>query len=228
MTSVGRRDGRRLRDAAIALNRRDSGYRSRRAVAFIAIVVLHVLAIRVLANGIARSGAQYQSIVLQIRLLPLDKPMELPPPVMVTFRQTPPMKLVIPDITIAEPVDPPPPPIQSRSEPQDTDEKAATGLPAAPSGSMTMPRPITRPHGPERYPRESFLAKETGRTTIRICISATGAVDSVEVATTSGFPRLDRAAVSIGMDYRFRPAMLQGRAVPVCLPYGIKFGINNL
>ena len=51
MTSVGRRDGRRLRDAAIALNRRDSGYRSRRAVAFIAIVVLHVLAIRVLANN---------------------------------------------------------------------------------------------------------------------------------------------------------------------------------
>jgi periplasmic protein TonB len=147
----------------------------------------------------------------------------------VAFRQSAPLTLVTPDITIADPVDPPPPPIQSRPEPQDTDEKAvAKASPEAPSGSMTMPRPITRPHGPDSYPRESFLAKETGRTTIRICISATGAVDSVEVAATSGFPRLDRAAVSIGLDYRFRPAMRQGRAVAVCLPYGIKFGINNL
>jgi protein TonB len=210
---------------------RDFTYRSRRAVAFIAIVVLHVLAIWVLVNGIARSGARYQSTILQARLLPLDKPRESPPPppVMLAFRQSPPFTLVAPEITIADPVDPPPPPIQNRSEPQNTDEKAAAkAMPEVPPGSMTMPRPITRPHGPDRYPRESFLAKETGRTTIRICISATGAVDSVEVATTSGFPRLDRAAVSIGLDYRFRPAMLQGRAVPVCLPYGIKFGINNL
>jgi protein TonB len=217
--------------ASITCNQRDSGYRSRRAVAFIAIVVLHGLAIWVLANGIARSGARYQSAVLQTRLLPLDKPRETPPPPPVTlaFRQSAPLTLVAPDITIADPVDPPPPPLQSRSEPRHTDETAAVdAAPEAAPGSMTMPRPLTRPHGPDRYPRESFLARETGRTTIRICISATGAVDSVEVASTSGFPRLDRAAVSIGLDYRFRPAMLQGRAVPVCLPYGIKFGINNL
>jgi protein TonB len=215
---------------SITFNKRDSGYRSRRAVAFIAIVVLHVLAIWVLANGIARSGARYQSSVLQTRLLPLDKPRESPPPpVMLALRQSAPFTLIAPEITIADPVDAPPPPIQSRSDPQDTDEKAvAKASPETPSGSITMPRPITRPHGPDRYPRESFLAKETGRTTIRICISATGAVDSVEVAATSGYPRLDRAAVSIGLDYRFKPATRQGTAVPVCLPYGIKFGINNL
>lgn len=209
---------------------RYSGYRSGRAAAFIAIVVLHVLAIWVLANGIARSGARYPSAILLTRLLPLEKRREIPPPpVVMAFRQSAPLTLVAPDITITDPVDPPLPPIQSRPEPQDTDEKQAAKASAeARSGSMTMPRPITRPHGADSYPRESFLAKETGRTTIRICISATGAVDSVEVATTSGFPRLDRAAVSIGLDYRFRPAMLQGRAVPVCLPYGIKFGINNL
>jgi protein TonB len=208
----------------------DSGYRSRRAVAFMAIVVLHVLAIWVLANGIARSGARYQSSILQTRLLSLEKPRETPPPpVLVVIRQSAPLTLVVPEITIADPVDPPQAPIQDFSKQQDSDDKAgAQPPPEIPSGAMTMPRPITRPHGPDRYPRESFLAKETGRTTIRICISATGAVDSVEVAATSGYPRLDRAAVSIGLDYRFKPATRQGRAVPVCLPYGIKFGINNL
>jgi periplasmic protein TonB len=201
-----------------------------RATAFIAIVLLHGLALYVFANGIVRSGARYESTVLQTRLLPSNIPREAPPPPVIgAVWDSPPLNLVTPEFTIALPVDPPQPPIQDHIDRQDTDEKSVPdSLPEGPSGSMTMPRPITRPHGSDRYPRESFLAKETGRTTIRICISATGAVDSVEVATTSGYPRLDRAAVGIGLDYRFKPAMLRGKAVPVCLPYGIKFGINNL
>ena len=89
------------------------------------------------------------------------------------------------------------------------------------------PRPIYVPGGWERYPAESIRAHESGRPTITICISAAGAIDSVQLTNSSGFPRLDQAAVGIGKEARFRPAMREGKPVPFCVPYRITFAIRN-
>jgi TonB family protein len=93
-------------------------------------------------------------------------------------------------------------------------------------GPLIKPRVISGPRSQDRYPRSSIRHKESGRTVVQICISSTGAVDSVEVLQSSRYPRLDRAAVDIGWDYVFAPAMREGKPVPVCLPYGIRFRIN--
>jgi TonB family protein len=44
---------------------------------------------------------------------------------------------------------------------------------------------------------------------------------------SSGFPRLDQAAVGIGKEARFRPAMREGKPMPFCLPYRITFAIRR-
>lgn len=100
------------------------------------------------------------------------------------------------------------------------------------SGSLTgftsKPRPSSRPHGMESYPVESLRAKESGKTMLALCISETGAIESIKVAKSSGFPRLDQAAIAIARDYSFKPAMLHGKPVAVCINYGISFSLNSL
>jgi periplasmic protein TonB len=94
-------------------------------------------------------------------------------------------------------------------------------------GPLTKPQVISKPKNPQdRYPRISIRHKESGRTVLKICISATGSVDSVDVAKTSGYPRLDAAALDMALDYVFAPATRDGNPVPVCLPYGIDFRVG--
>lgn len=92
----------------------------------------------------------------------------------------------------------------------------------------SKPKPISMKHGIEEYPAESIRAKEAGRTMLKICISTTGTVESVSVVKSSGFPRLDKAAVKVARDYRFKPALRDGEPVPACMEYGIVFSFGNL
>jgi protein TonB len=136
-----------------------------------------------------------------------------------------PIQVVAPEIALAVPTDPPAPRIQNAAIEIERAEAAAPPMSA--TGPTTRPQPISGPDGRDRYPRVSLMAKEIGTPTITICISANGSVDTVEVTRSSGFPRLDQAAVGIGKEFRFKPATRQGQPAAVCVPYGIKFGIDN-
>ena len=94
------------------------------------------------------------------------------------------------------------------------------------SGPLIGPRPISGPHGADFYPPKSILAHERGRVAMIICISSGGKVDDVKLAASSGFPRLDEAALNIAEQYRFKPAMRGGVPVPVCVRYQLNFRIN--
>lgn len=207
--------------------KQDTGYLSRRTLALAAIILLHVLAIRILASGFASTRVRHASTIIQTRLLPSERIQQLPPPPpQLNLVEQAPIQVVTPQISLPMPEDPPQPPLQN--PPAETDQAPTAPSPVLMAGSTTRPRPISGPDGRERYPQESIAARETGTPTITICISATGAVDSVQVTRSSGFPRLDEAALGIGRDFRFKPAMRQGQPVPVCVAYGVKFGINNL
>lgn len=107
----------------------------------------------------------------------------------------------IPAITapVAEPVpvpEPvmvaPSPPVQSRSNPQ----LIAGDKPAYPSAS--------RRNG------------EAGTTKLNICVNANGRVTSASVAATSGYQRLDEAALKWIRGERFTPAKVNGVSQDVC------------
>jgi len=56
------------------------------------------------------------------------------------------------------------------------------------------------------YPPLARRAKEQGRVVLRVLVSASGAAQDVEVRTSSGYERLDRAAVEAVRRWRFAPA----------------------
>jgi protein TonB len=98
--------------------------------------------------------------------------------------------------------------------------------PEVDSYPFTRPRPVSGPRGVDRFPSASLQAKESGTVRINICVSTSGTVDSVEVTSSSGFPRLDRAALGIASEYRFKPAMRRGHPVAACAQYNIIFKVT--
>jgi periplasmic protein TonB len=210
---------------------RDSGSYRRHALVFMGICLIHLLAIRAIWMGLADTGVRDVQTILQIDVTPADKPERRPPPLpAVSLTEYRAIEVVTPEINlpVAEDL---PPQIQATSLQQEStlspDQAAAPAQPAEPSVPSVRPRPIYVPGGWQRYPAESIRAHESGRPTITICVSAAGAIDSVQLSNSSGFPRLDQAAVDIGREARFRPAMQEGKPVPFCLPYRITFAIRN-
>lgn len=56
------------------------------------------------------------------------------------------------------------------------------------------------------YPPLARRAKEQGRVVLRVLVSTAGTAQDVEVRTSSGFERLDRAAIDAVRRWRFVPA----------------------
>jgi len=56
------------------------------------------------------------------------------------------------------------------------------------------------------YPPLARRAKEQGRVVLRVFVSASGIAQDVEVRTSSGYERLDRAAMEAVRRWRFAPA----------------------
>jgi TonB family protein len=203
---------------------------AQRALVFAGILLLHLLTIRALWMGLANSDVRSVQTILQIDVVPADRLNELPLPLPAMHLQDArAIQVVIPEINIpiAEDLSPP---IQATS--LQAEFTAPPGPPAASARPVAFipdvrPRPIYVPGGWERYPAESIRAHEAGVATITICISATGAVDSVQVTMSSRFSRLDQAAIGIGKEARFKPARLDGKPVPFCVPYRITFAIRN-
>lgn len=78
---------------------------------------------------------------------------------------------------------------------------------------------------PFRYPLELYERGIEGDVTLRLYVDSVGAVvaESVRVAESSGFPKLDSAALAGAPALVFRPAVLGGRRVPLTVLFPVKF-----
>jgi TonB family protein len=82
--------------------------------------------------------------------------------------------------------------------------------------------------GPEpAYPRASVLRGEEGRVLCRLSLSDAGVVLSVAIVESSGHARLDAAAVSALEQWRFRPALEAGVAVPSEYAHAVVFRLTD-
>jgi protein TonB len=201
---------------------------ARQGVVLIAILLLHLLVVGALWSGLGFSSVRPGLTALTIEVLPTEKARPPPPRLSrVHLTESWAIQGVAPevDFPVVEDL-----PLQVSDAPLERDVAAdpvPSAIPAVPSVPNEKPRPLHVPGGQDRYPADSRRARESGEPTIRICVSATGTVDSVQVYASSGFPRLDQAAVSIGKEAIFKPAKLDGKPVPFCLPYRIKFKFAN-
>ena len=76
---------------------------------------------------------------------------------------------------------------------------------------------------PIEYPLHMWDEDMEGQTLLRVRVSDTGAVDSVEVMETSGYASFDSAAVAGARDLRFRPAQRGGKRIAVWAEVPVHF-----
>lgn len=76
------------------------------------------------------------------------------------------------------------------------------------------------------YPKDAFDRFVQGRVLLRVRVSETGDVNSVEV--TSGNPMLTGAAIEAVRQWKFRPLIKDGKAVPAVTSIPIDFSIPGI
>jgi protein TonB len=68
---------------------------------------------------------------------------------------------------------------------------------------------------PPKYPYESRRLKEQGTVLLDVQLAANGAVERISVRNSSGFPRLDKAALEAVRRWRWSPTLRGGQPVAV-------------
>lgn len=141
---------------------------------------------------------------------------------------------VVSDTPVASPV--PAEVVNSASEP--TDKSAITEAKAAPSAVNQAPKvseDVVEPpkfgvaylNNPKpNYPAISRRAGEEGRVLFRVLVNANGEPESVEVSTSSGFERLDSAALEAVKQWRFVPAKRNNQTISAYVTVPISFKLN--
>jgi protein TonB len=77
------------------------------------------------------------------------------------------------------------------------------------------------------YPGLSRRLHEQGRVTLRVLVSASGTAQEVQVRTSSGFPRLDDAALQTVRNWKFVPAKRGAEAVSAWVLIPISFKLEG-
>jgi protein TonB len=200
---------------------------SRNAAIALAVVALHVGFIWALQSGLLMRAVE---VVVPVELL--SQFIEPPAPKVAPQPPAPPVPLEQPKKAIAKAPTPEPPLPMAIKDP--------TPAPNAPTGAIvpqTAPAPIAAPvaAGPAAppapasvqmpssdadylqnprppYPSISRRLNEQGKTTVRVLIGADGQPQRAEIAKSSGFSRLDDAALATVMRWRYVPGKRGGVA----------------
>lgn len=96
------------------------------------------------------------------------------------------------------------------------------GLACGGEGEIELPTPL---YGdvPIDYPIQLWDQDMEGQTLLRVRVSDTGAVDSVEVVGSSGYEAFDSAAVAGARGLRFSPARRDGERIEVWATVPVRF-----
>lgn len=118
----------------------------------------------------------------------LPPPPVAPPPEINIMTDAP-----VSPITVTNKPPPPPPPVHA---------------------AVSTPVSVGRPHVcQQNYPEVSVRLNEEGTTTLSMKVMADGSVSNVTVAKSSGYSRLDDAAVSCAGRWHYKPASQDGNPV---------------
>ena len=77
------------------------------------------------------------------------------------------------------------------------------------------------------YPSESKKLGEEGTVVVAVCYDAKGKIVSSELYGSSGFERLDEAAVRAGHKFRLKPATVDGVPQEGCGAIRLKFSLDG-
>lgn len=101
--------------------------------------------------------------------------------------------------------------------------------PRAPAGPKVLPSSAVRylVEPPLSYPRASRELGEQGVVRLKVLVDETGRPRDIEIARSSGYPRLDQAAVSAMRSARFQPHLEEGVARTVWVLAPLTFNLED-
>jgi protein TonB len=192
-----------------------------RRIVIATLLALHGIAIVGLMNAsrLRDAVAEARPIFLAVvdAPAPVARPQPLPPPPSLRVPAPPPLELplIAPEPSpspspllaqVAAPA-PPPAPVAQVVEvaPVQAPAPASKTIPASAVQYLVPPAPV--------YSRISARMKESGKALIRVYIDAAGMPRNVQLATSTGFTRLDDAALAAVRNCRFKPYLENGVAV---------------
>jgi len=109
---------------------------------------------------------------------------------------------------------------------------ASSAAPPTAPNTMTLAAPKHVEHADCRivrpaYPELSKRRGETGTASVRFIIGTSGTVENVTLAKSSGFARLDDAAIEALRQSTCRPYVENGSAIRVSVVQAFKFGLDD-
>lgn len=147
--------------------------------------------------------------VVNLAPIPTDPEIPVPPPQ--TFDPPPVAPPIAPEVVLTY-VPPTPPTAISLPPPQPLPPREVT--PPPPPVVFTPARAIAATHTIPEYPPLSRRLGEKGTLRLKLTLDEKGTVTMATVVNSSGFPRLDEAAVNwIKSHWRYAPAMQGSRPV---------------
>lgn len=182
-------------------------------------VALNGLLIWALASGLAIKISKYVPPALIAKVIdePQVQPKQVTPP------PTPQMEKVIPTEQT------PPPIIQIAPDPN------AQTIQVQPQQQPQVQRTdssasgLTNTHTTPPYPPVARRLGQQGTVILSITVAADGSVSEAQVATSSGVPELDHAALEwVRSHWRYKPAMQGGVGVPSTTQAAVKFDLKQV
>jgi protein TonB len=196
---------------------------------FSAILLAHALALFAVVS-IGHAVLESVQPPMLVKLLP-EPPRERP--------ALPPPPVPMPQLRKPEVIIPAPPRFETLAAVQVVEEPAPPPPPAqVPVAVVTaaLPPPVAAPprhdlaylnNPAPAYPVFAKRAREEGKVMLRVQVDASGRVTGLEIHASSGFERLDKAALAAVRRWRFEPARSGDRAVAGVALVSIKFQLEG-
>jgi protein TonB len=199
----------------------------RRLGGFIVVVVLHLFLFYALQSGLAKTLIDRVAGPIETRLIEEIKPeAEAPPPPPVKLAAPPPVYVDMPDIVITENT-----PTTTITNTTSEKPKVAPPPPPPPKDVVVPPRQNPRsPIAQPEYPTMSRRLGEEGAVVLLLTLDEDGRVTEATVDTSSGFERLDEAAVKEAKrprNWKFVPGTVNGKPAPMQFKFRVVFKIEK-
>jgi protein TonB len=210
----------------------DPAKNSKRSLAFVLVVIIHVFFFWVLASGL---GAKVVEVVMgpvETKIIDEKADEEKPPPPPPEI-DTPPPYVPPPEISIEVPTE---------TGPTTAISNVTSERPVAAPAPVAAPKPVehevvkvppsTQGKGaritqPE-YPPSSRRAGEAGTVTLQALVQADGRPSEVKIVKSSGFDKLDEAAVKeVQRNWRFVPGKEDGKPVAMWHTFAVTFRLTD-
>lgn len=206
----------------------DSSFFTRRGLVFLIIVAIHVGMAYLLASGMSHRIVDAVLGPIETRIIEEAPKEDEPPPPPPPKIETPPPFVPPPDVAIEIPAEAPPATAIRQTTTQ-APVAQPPPQPAAPSIPKTAPksdarRPLTQPE----YPPSSRRAGEAGTVVLQIYVLENGRVGDAKVLTSSGFPKLDEAALrEVKRSWRLTPGTENGKPVAMWGQFAVTFKLTD-